>query len=219
MIRAMVERSPRKRKGQGGKRVGRARRISRHPPPAELALGPRIRELRKAQGLGLVAVAERSGLSLGLISQIERGLTSPSMRSLRQIARALGIQVERLFMAPPAPDPDEALNLVRAEGRRILDLAHTGIHIELVTPPEFPGVQAFCAYIRPGGASGPEFDSHVGKECGIVVSGQFELWLGNRHYMLGPGDSFSFDSETPHRYRNPGATMTCIHWVISPPIY
>lgn len=182
-------------------------------------LTARLRQSRAGQGLSLKQVATRSGLSIGFISQVERGLTSPSMRSLRQLADALGLQVDDLFSQPPAAKKREARHIVRKDMRRVLNLDDIGMHMEIVTPRSAPGVQAFAAYLRPGGTSGKEYDSHRGQECGIILDGQLELWLDDEKYVLGPGDAFSFNSKTPHRYRNPGPTMTYIHWVITPPIY
>jgi transcriptional regulator with XRE-family HTH domain len=182
-------------------------------------LAMRLRQARKAQGLRLTDVAKRTGLTIGLISQVERGLTTPSMRSLRQLADALGIQVDELFRQPPAASDREADHIVRKDRRRVLNLERIGMHMEILTPKKTRAVQAFAAYLLPGGISGTEFDAHHGQECGIIVDGQLELWLGKEKYLLGAGDCFSFNSRTPHRYRNPGPTMAYIHWVIAPAIY
>ena len=184
-----------------------------------LALSKLLREARQGRGLNLQAVADATGLSIGLISQIERGLTTPSMRSLRQIADAVGVSVSSLFDKTDADDAGEGRHVTRKHMRRVLSLESIGMHMEIMTPDAGTPIQAFVAYLLPGGMSGPEFDSHVGQEFGIIIDGQLELFLGSRRYLLNPGDSFSFNSETPHRYVNSGTTMTYIHWVITPPIY
>ena len=171
------------------------------------------------QGLTLKDVANRARLSIGLISQIERGLTTPSMRSLRQFAKALSLPVGSLFSHSDGANVDEIRHIVRKNTRRVLKLDRIGMHMEIFTPAEGYAIQAFTTYLSPGGMSGPEFDSHAGQECGIVIDGQLELFLGSEQYLLGPGDSFSFESKTPHRYWNPGTTMTYLHWMITPPIY
>ena len=108
---------------------------------------------------------------------------------------------------------------MRHDQRRILNLAHTGISIELLTTSGFENVQTFFAYIIPGGSSGADYDSHEGSESGVVLTGQLELWLDGAKHLLNPGDSFCFDSRTPHRYLNPGKAILQTYWVISPPIY
>ena len=171
------------------------------------------------QRLTLKDVADRAGLSIGLVSQIERGLTTPSMRSLRELAKTLGLPVGSLFSPGDSTNIDEMRHIVRKNMRRVLKLDRIGMHMEIFTPAEGYTIQAFTTYLSPGGMSGREFDSHAGQECGIVIDGQLELFLGHAQYLLGPGDSFSFESKTPHRYWNPGTTMTYLHWMITPPIY
>jgi transcriptional regulator with XRE-family HTH domain len=209
----MVARSPRRRAKDAARRA---------PPPLAQdgrELGHRLRQARRAQGLTLTALAGRCGLSIGFISQAERGLATPSMRSLRLLAGALGLRVEELFSHPTASDAREAAHVVRRDRRRVLSLESIGMHMEIMTPPGETAIQLFTAYLRPGGISGAEDDRHQGCECGVILDGQLELWLDGAKHLLGPGDSFTFDSRTPHRYRNPGPTMTCIHWMITPPIY
>lgn len=202
------------------RRTGRA--AAKAPAPVSLenlALGRKIRELRQGRRLSLTQLGERCQLSVALLSQIERGAGSPSMRSLRQVADGLGVNVETLFVDPAQPSPDTSPNIVRHDRRRVLNLAQTGISIELLTTSGFKRVQTFFSYIVPGGGSGAEDDSHVGSESGVVLTGQMELWLDGTRHLLNPGDSFCFDSRTPHRYRNPGTAMLQAYWVISPPIY
>lgn len=180
-------------------------------------VGEVIRQIRTTRNLSLADLASLSGLSIALISQIERGVNSPSMRSLRQLAHGLGVGVEMLFSS--AGEEGASTAVVRHHSRRVLNLGKTGIIMELLTPSGFEGLQTFHSYIVPGGSSGPEYDSHVGTESGLVMAGSFELWLDGTKQLLGPGDSFSFQSPTPHRYLNPGKTMCQIYWVITPPIY
>jgi len=184
-----------------------------------VGLSALLRDARKKKGLNLKDVSDATGLSIGLISQIERGLTTPSMRSLRQVAGALGLSVSSLFAHSDEEDADEGHHIVRKHMRRVLNLKSIGMHMEIMTPIEGTPIQAFVAYLLPGGMSGTEFDSHIGEEFGIIIDGQFELFLGSQRFLLNPGDSFNFNSKTPHRYVNPGTTMTYIHWVITPPIY
>ncbi|WP_170134946.1 helix-turn-helix domain-containing protein [Acuticoccus kandeliae] len=187
---------------------------------ADAAFGNKIRQLRKEQRLSLKDLSERSGLSVALISQVERGLNAPSMRSLRQLASGLGVSVRSLFSGGTEPSDSPAAGaIVRYQDRRVLNLGASDTFIELLTPPDFEGLQTFHSYIAPNGGSSVEYDSHVGTESGVVVAGRFDLWLDGERLSLGPGDSFSFSSQVPHRYHNPGKTMTQVIWAISPPIY
>ncbi len=183
------------------------------------AFGLQVRVLRKARGMSLQALALRSGVSLAMISQVERGITAPSMRSLRLIAQGLDVSVQSLFRRAEAADAGaEDGVVVRHRQRRVLDLGVDGTFVELVTPPDFPDLQTFHSSIAPGGGSS-DYDSHDGAESGVVMSGSFELWLDGQAHLLSPGDSFAFQCRTPHKYRNPGKTMTTVVWSITPPIY
>lgn len=181
--------------------------------------GVKIRHLRKERGLSLKDLSGMSGLSIALISQVERGLNTPSMRSIRLLAAALGVTVQSLF-SEVEEVPDSATDVVvHSANRRVLNLGRIGTFMELLTPKGFQELQVFHSYIDPGAGSGPEYDSHAGSECGVILAGRLDLWLGERKMRLVAGDSFSFQSEVPHRYENPGKTMTQVIWIVTPPIY
>jgi transcriptional regulator with XRE-family HTH domain len=178
-------------------------------------LGDRIRDLRKGRSLSLQALSERSGLSVALISQIERGVSSPSMRSLRQVASAFGLPVAGLFQELENVAADSDNHVLRHNQRKLLHVANTGISMELLTADEKLNLRSYHTYIAPGGSSGNDPDSHEGSETGIIMTGQMDLWLGDKKYSLNPGDSFSFNSLTPHRYSNPGNSMMHAFWVVA----
>jgi quercetin dioxygenase-like cupin family protein len=71
----------------------------------------------------------------------------------------------------------------------------------------------------PGSASGTQPYTHRGEEGGLVLEGMLELWIENEKFLLNAGDSFSFPSTKPHRYRNPSKRETVVLWVITPPTY
>jgi transcriptional regulator with XRE-family HTH domain len=179
------------------------------------ALGERIRDLRKGRNLSLQAVSERTGLSVALLSQIERGVSSPSMRSLREVASAFGLPVAGLFQELDQIGGESDNHVLRQSQRRLLHVANTGISMELLTNDEKLNLRAYHTYIAPGGSSGNDPDSHEGSETGLILTGQMDLWLGDKKYCLNPGDSFSFNSLTPHRYSNPGSSMMHAFWVVA----
>ncbi|MDY7700431.1 cupin domain-containing protein, partial [Pseudomonas aeruginosa] len=71
----------------------------------------------------------------------------------------------------------------------------------------------------PPGTYSQQSYSHEGEEAGYILSGIFELWVGDRHFQLREGDSFSYSSQEPHRYGNPGDSDTLVLWVITPPTF
>lgn len=186
---------------------------------ADLWLGMQVRDLRKTNRLSLQQLAEKAGLSVGLISQIERGLTSPSIRSLRQISEALGVTPARFFHQEGTPPPDEIGRIVRRGKGRQLRLTGNGVAKWLLTPDLSGELEMLLVEIQPGGKSGDEFYTHRGEECGYIVSGAMRIWIDESCHVLQQGDSFRFRSNIPHRFENAAETATSVLWVITPPLY
>lgn len=178
-----------------------------------------VRDLRKTNRFSLQQLAEKSGLSVGLLSQIERGLTSPSIRSLRQLSEALGVTPARFFHEETPPPPDEIGRIVRRGKGRQLRLSTNGVAKWLLTPDLSGELEMLLLEIEPGGKSGPELYTHKGEECGYVISGAMRLWIEEDSFLLREGDSFRFKSTTPHRFENAAEAVTNVLWVITPPLY
>lgn len=181
-------------------------------------LGREIKSLRKAKGLSLQQLGSACGKSIGFLSQVERGMSTPSISDLHQIADTLEVQISWFFPDGAAAEPSDGGVVVRKARRRRLAFA-SGIADYLLSPNLDGPLELLWSSMEPGAESGPEFYDHIGHEGGVVVRGAFELWVGERHFMLAEGDSFSFPSSTPHRYRNPGDVVTELFWVVTPPSY
>ncbi|WP_342643894.1 helix-turn-helix domain-containing protein [Rhodoligotrophos ferricapiens] len=181
-------------------------------------LGQRIRHRRRAIGLSLRELAERSGISIGLLSQIERGLSSPSVRVVAALADALSLSLGNLFTEEsPTPTKSESSTVTRAHSRKKLAFWRTGISKELVTPQtDNPGLDIFIVVIEPGGTTGEQVYTHAGEEGGLVLEGELEITISGETYRLNRGDGFRFESMKPHSFRNPGKGTTRVLWVNSP---
>jgi transcriptional regulator with XRE-family HTH domain len=186
---------------------------------ADLWLGQQLRVLRKGRGLSLIELAERTGLSIGNISQIERGVSSPSVRSLKKLGEALQISVGDLFQETDLPPASEISYIVRKKTRPLLKLGATGVQKELLTPTTPGALQMLMVTIKPGGSSGPDHYTHRGEESGLVLSGAMELWIEEERFILKEGDTFRFKSTQPHRFANAGAKIAQVLWVTTPPGY
>jgi transcriptional regulator with XRE-family HTH domain len=198
--------------------VETARSTSFDTMPDVDRLGAEIRDLRKARSLTLQRVADATGLSVGHLSEIERGHATPSVKALHDIARTLGITIGWFFHNDGDQNPQERGVIVRATNRRKLRY-DTGVTDELLCPNLSGALEMLLCRFPPGSSSGYVPYSHKGEEAGILISGALELWLDGKHFHLGEGDSFRFQSATPHRYRNPGPTETVVIWTITPPSY
>lgn len=179
-------------------------------------VGADIRRLRRLKGMTIKELAAATGRSVGFLSQVERGLSDIALRDLQRITAALGVPLGWFFVNEPAP-PEERGHVVRAGARRRLGSREAGLVEELLSPDLGGSFEVFRSVFEPGAEMATPLQRDT-EEAGYIVSGRFELWLGERRFELGPGDSFRFSGE-PYRWRNPGDEATVIVWVISPPVY
>jgi len=188
-------------------------------PDLELRIGKRLRELRTAKGLSLVDLARAAEVSVGNLSEIERGLAIPSIRTFCLLSTALGIGPGWLLeqSGPVAPNGDPYV--VRATARQSIVFSKPGVVKRLASPPGPGNLQMLLVEIDPGRGSGEQGYSHAGEECGIVFEGILDLWIDGEKRTLGTGDSFRFPSTKTHRFHNPGNVLTRVVWVTSPPLY
>jgi transcriptional regulator with XRE-family HTH domain len=188
-------------------------------------LGPRLRRVRQDRGLSARELARRISCSPSLISQIERGVSVPSVGMLYALASELRASMDFLFgvipsgeltmtahgggrardaaAADPAPWPGGHGIIQRAGSRRTIDLA-SGVRWERLTPGADDLVDFLEVVYEPRGrpADSRRALRHDGYEYGLVVSGTLQARVGFERYELGEGDSIAFDSATPHEYWN-----------------
>ncbi|TPW27458.1 cupin domain-containing protein [Pararhizobium mangrovi] len=181
------------------------------------ALGRAVRRARQAQGLSLKCVAARASLSVGGLSQIERGISSPSVRSLRAICDVIGVPVHALFGNDEGqPETDR---IVRAGRRRRVDFGSKGMVKEFLNARDDGALQVMEIALSPGGGSGEEPYTHDGEECGVVLQGALMLEVDGRRYSLSAGDAFTFESTLSHRFANEGEVETRVIWITTPPVW
>lgn len=183
-------------------------------PATGAVVGSRIRELRTSRGLTLARLAELTGLSTGLISQVERDITDPSLETLRRVARALDLPLFSLFR-----DEDQASSVVVRADRRIRVASPHG-HISYArVSPGAGRLELLEGTLEPGGESSPEPWSHPSEECVVVLEGRVVVEVGADKHDLREGDSCYFDSRSPHRYVNPDVSTARFLVAVTPPSY
>ncbi len=175
---------------------------------ADVRIGRRVRALRIERNLSLAELAQRAGISIGALSQIERGLSSLRVKVIWPLAAALEIEPSALISDPGEPVSD--LYCVRAGHRRPLPVRSEGISKELLSPPG-AALTGMLVVVEPGG--GTAAYSHNGQEFGVVTMGEVELVVDGTRYVLTPGDSFAFRSTLSHSFRNLGKSRCEIVWV------
>jgi transcriptional regulator with XRE-family HTH domain len=182
-------------------------------------VGNKVRSIRKEAGLTLEQLGERSGLSTGIVSQIERGLANPSFATLAQLAHGLGIPVGRLFQVSdrqrsPVVRRDERITL----GGHGID-ADDGSKYELLTPDLNGALEVTWVVTPPGHDTSANPFRHQGEEFGLILSGRKDVYLDGHRHELGPGDSIRYLSTIPHWYTTPGDEVCNAIWVITPPTW
>lgn len=204
---------------QSAKKLAIARtEVATVPDQRDSRVGLEIKHLRKARDLTIADLSELTRLSAGYLSQIERGLSSPSVKALRSISDALGVTVSWFFSPDTSKDDDLHNYIVRASARRTL-LFENGIRDELLSPNLGRQLELLRCVFPPGSTSGAEPYVHRGEEAGFVLAGELTLWIGEREILLKSGDSFAFESDQPHRYENRGDLEAIVIWAITPPSY
>jgi transcriptional regulator with XRE-family HTH domain len=183
-------------------------------PPTHSPTGRLVRELRRAKGRTLTDVASQVGISVSYLSQIERGVSRLPIGVLKGIADALGVHMNWFFEETADGPGGERDVVVRAGNRRRLTFTGLGITEELLSPDLAGPLELLLSSIHPGSDS--EYYAHDGHEAGVVLAGTLELWVEDRRFELGPGDSFSFPSTHRHRCLNRGEGEVQVLWVITP---
>jgi len=165
------------------------------------AVGARVKALREAMGFSLRDLAERSGVSATMLSQVERGATSPTLAVASKIAHGLDLSLSQLLRL------DETPHVVVSRSSEHRTHRRGGHQIEELTPP-LPGLRADVSahVLDPGSSTGGQGDSPMhepgSRETAVVIEGELVLSFEGDRHVLGEGDSVTFDADLPHHFEN-----------------
>jgi XRE family transcriptional regulator, regulator of sulfur utilization len=168
-------------------------------------IGARVKALREATGLSLRDLAARSGVSAPMLSQVERGETSPTLTIAARVAAGLELRLSQLLRL----DEDGTVTIVGPGQRRRGGNPRRGHRIEVLTAAQ-PGQRAELSRhtLAPGGATGaaddPPMHEPGSRETALVERGTVELYCDGQRYELNEGDCVTFDADLPHHFENPG---------------
>ena len=176
------------------------------------AEGHRLRDLRRSRGLSLRAAAERAELSESFISAVERGAAGASVATLRRLTGTYGGTLLDLL------GPDESPGrVVRRDARPALELG-ADVRIEQLSH-DARQLEPQLFVLAPDATSDGAY-THDGEELIFVLSGRLAIWLGDlESYRLDEGDSLTFPSTMPHRWRNDASRETRLLWINTPPTF
>jgi transcriptional regulator with XRE-family HTH domain len=186
------------------------------PGPAQTALGARVKALRETSSLSLRDLAQRSGVSAPMISQVERGETSPTLTVAARIAAGLGLRLSQLLRL----DEGGAVTVVRSTERQHGGNARRGHRLEVMTSGQ-PGQRAELSRhtLAPGGATGapddPPMHEPGSRETALVQQGSVVLVCDGQRYELDEGDCVTFDADLPHHFENPTTAQAAFLAVVS----
>lgn len=173
----------------------------------------KIRKLRKERNLSLQELSKKSGVSLAMISQIERGKADPTITTLYKLCKGLDITIGSLVMDEPEPQ-----RIVRRDHRKTIFLPNSKAKYQLLTSSLRTNLEMIMVELEPN-EQDRQLISHTGEECGFVLKGELTVVLDDEEFVLNEGDSITFNSSIPHRFINQG-NETCISiWAMTPPSF
>jgi transcriptional regulator with XRE-family HTH domain len=167
------------------------------------ALGTRVKSLRESMELSLRELADRTGVSAPMLSQVERGETSPTLAVAERIAAGLELSLSQLLRL----DESAHVVVIRCTERR--RRKRRGHSVEELTPP-LPGQRADVSEhtLAPGAATGgpgdPPMHEPGSRETAVILEGKVELFIDEVRHELRTGDSVTFDADLPHHFENNG---------------
>jgi len=175
------------------------------------AVGAWLRKLRLQRSLSLAQVAQSVGISVGFLSALERSQMSASVGTLRKLARFYKTNILDFF------DHAEASSRLVSPGERKILEAGQGVQMELLAWGNTM-MEPHLFRIAPSAGSGESY-SHEGEEFLYVLRGELQISVEEKEYRLKAGDSFYFESSSPHHWLNPGRIESLILWVNTPPTF
>lgn len=183
-----------------------------------MKIGKTIREFRLAKNMSIKELSEKINLTSSLISQVERDLISPSLKSLAKISRALKVPMVSFFTeATPKPCPV----MRKKQRKKITIFSSSHIIYQLLSPDPHKKIEFLLVEIEPEPKENDENElvTHIGEECGYIIKGELEIRLRKERYCLKEGDSIYFQSRIPHRFKNIGKRKVISIWAMTPPSF
>lgn len=176
-----------------------------------MQLGKKVRDLRFRRGLTVQQLAEASGLSKGFISQVENDRTSPSLATLRDLARALKTSIASLVI-----EEDATPHVVRESQRPRIQFGNGLGSVQILSAQPKRGIEVLIAELPPGAVTGTERPDQQGETCILCLSGTIRVTLGENVVTLSSGDSCHYDGRTPHSVENCGSGVARVLLAVTP---
>jgi transcriptional regulator with XRE-family HTH domain len=177
-------------------------------------IGTKLRALRSDRSMSIADLAAKAGVSAGIISQIERGKSNPSMKTLQRIRTALGVSLWAFLEQPPPATSVDPVFVRRADDRLRIVVGRNKLIKELLSPLNHESLR-FMSITMPAHSRTEEVVVGAGEKGGFVVEGVIELTVGDQTTTLSKDDSFQFRSDQPHQIANATDAPARIIWIMS----
>lgn len=174
-------------------------------------MGNRIRKLRISKDMNLTALAKKIGKTPSYLSQIERGMASPSIMALREISKALNVPIFYFLI-----DNKKQSAIVRKNERRVLQFPKSHLTYELLSPDVSHQIEMIRTRIELGASTCSKPLSHEGEECTLVIEGKMKIQVGDKSFVLEEGDSIYYFASIPHKITSIGDKDLIIISAITP---
>ena len=177
-------------------------------------VGIYIKRERERQGLTLRKLASSIQVSASFLSQVENEKAVPSLATLKKMADALQTTIGKLV-----GEDQETINrntVVKDKERTVINRMGHGLYIELLANQDNNIMQPYLINLNPHGDTGPQ-NQHAGQECGVVLEGSLEMFLDKEIYLLNTGDSFYYNANIPHTFKNRANRVAKVLFVSAPP--
>jgi transcriptional regulator with XRE-family HTH domain len=179
-----------------------------------MSLGTRIQDLRRKRGLTTRELATGVQVTSSLISQIEHGKTSPSLDTLRRMAKALGVPLTYLLL-----EDDLEPQVTHKKDRHVIQLGDSGLKASILSPLPHQQLELVVLDLPAGKVSWTKSRSHEGQECHLVLKGRVRAYYGEKTYLLEEGATIVWDGTVPHRMENVGDTEAQLLIALTPPAF
>jgi len=177
-------------------------------------IGRILKVFREKTGQNQGDIASKAGISVSMLSQIERGLVSPSIDTLVAVCSAVGMEVSELFKRASSEKPVR----IHHPGERLRNVLGGVCYEQLMTSLQGAyQVEMFLLEVKPGFTTALSTEGHEGVEIGFALQGDAVLTVDYVDYVITEGDSIYFNSNLPHQLKNQGDKVFRAIWSISPP--
>ncbi|MCC8125847.1 MAG: helix-turn-helix domain-containing protein [Clostridiales bacterium] len=181
----------------------------------ELNIGKKLQEFRTERGMTIRELSQSSGVTSSMLSQIERGLANPSIKTLRDIAQALNVPLYRFFKTESGDDM-----IVRKDQRKTLGRPEERDTVYSLLTPGVTGNIEFCLMEVPSGSESTGVaQSHIGEEVAFVLEGPVDIVVDGNAYSLDTGDSIRISPQSVHKWINRKESSVKVIFAITPPSF